>query len=161
MNGYPEDQVDGLRKPDQNQNEHDPSAVSTDSSEVIRTRHRLTDDISEWLAGEGLDGRGRYLPSVVRAPDEEEHALSPYHWLILSRLAAREGPTSVVILARDVAAHLTERPLESVSQRMVQRAFIELHPYFEELSKDGYLEYCEDIGTVELRRSKVHSHHSK
>lgn len=86
-------------------------------------------------------------------PEQLTGLLSPRHRLVLSRVAARGGSTSVVILAGDVAAHVTDQPRESVPPELVRQAFIDVHSSLETLSRGGYIEYCEDVGTVALRAS--------
>lgn len=92
--------------------------------------------------------------SAVDAPLAEDnhgkHRLSSRHRLVLSRLVSRNGPTSVIVLARDIAAYLTDQSDKSVSTETIQETFVDIQPYVEDLSRRGYVEYCEAVGTVVL-----------
>ena len=132
---------------------------TSESSPTERTgRESLTDSVDRDIPSHLRDARQTHSENDTgrsfawtRPSGENAHHLSPRHRLILSRLLHHDGVLSVVALACDVAAYISDQPPESLSSEVVRQAFVDLQPSLTWLASQGYIDYCEAVGTVELR----------
>jgi len=87
--------------------------------------------------------------SVDRAGETD--GLSPHHQIIISCLRGCGGRTSIVQLARAVAAHRRNQNQSSVPAGAIRRTYRELTVQrLDELTNRGLIEVCDRTGTVEL-----------
>jgi len=97
-------------------------------------------------------GRQSEGPSVRESPaSTEPRALSPRHRVVLACLRAHGGQSTLVELARDVAAHRQNRPPERVSPAATRRVYSELaSSRLDDLADQGLIDVSEQTGTVRL-----------
>lgn len=73
--------------------------------------------------------------------------LSPHRRKLMRQLAARDGSCGLATVAREIAA---ETGGQRTTTARTRRLYASLHDEVEEMAEAGLVDYCDEVGVVEL-----------